>query len=58
MSLTKEKKNTIAHCKYFDVEVPAIIRNGNVAGCQFHPEKSQMFGLSFLKAFLMWEGQE
>tara|TARA_B100000686_G_scaffold128727_1_gene135915 strand:+ start:1118 stop:1768 length:651 start_codon:yes stop_codon:yes gene_type:complete len=49
MSLTKEKKNTIAHCKYFDVEVPAIIRNGNVAGCQFHPEKSGRNGLNLLK---------
>lgn len=32
-------------------DVPAIVANNNVYGCQFHPEKSGQVGLNILKAF-------
>ncbi len=32
-------------------ELTAIVGNGNVYGCQFHPEKSGDVGLNILKAF-------
>lgn len=32
-------------------KVPAIVFNGNVYGCQFHPEKSGETGLGLLKKF-------
>lgn len=32
-------------------EITAIVQNGNVYGCQFHPEKSGTVGLNILKAF-------
>lgn len=35
----------------YDVHVPAIVQNGNIFGCQFHPEKSGNVGLGILKAF-------
>jgi glutamine amidotransferase len=35
-------------------EFAAGIREGNVLGVQFHPEKSHLFGKAFLKAFLEW----
>ena len=35
----------------YDVEVPGIVRNGNVYGTQFHPEKSGEIGLRILRAF-------
>lgn len=35
----------------YDVTVPAIVNCNNVYGTQFHPEKSSMTGLGFLKAF-------
>lgn len=35
----------------YGAELTAAVANGNVYGCQFHPEKSGSTGLSILKAF-------
>lgn len=35
----------------YGVDVPGTVANGNVYGCQFHPEKSGVVGLNILKAF-------
>ena len=35
----------------------AIVRRGNVAGAQFHPERSAAVGAQLLKNFMEWDGQ-
>ena len=42
--------NTTATAEY-GVSVTGSVQNGNVYGCQFHPEKSGKVGLAILKAF-------
>jgi glutamine amidotransferase len=35
--------------------ITAAVACGNVAGTQFHPEKSQLLGLAVLANFLRWK---
>lgn len=39
---------------HYGVDYCAVFARGNVAGAQFHPEKSQQAGLRLLKNFLAW----
>ena len=44
------EESVIADTEY-GAYLTAAVANGNVCGCQFHPEKSGKVGLSILKAF-------
>lgn len=44
------EKSTAATAEY-SAELTASVENGNVYGCQFHPEKSGDVGLNILRAF-------
>ena len=46
-----ENNYELAHCTH-GKKFCAIIKNKNIIGVQFHPEKSQHAGIKFLKSFL------
>ncbi len=46
-------ENVLAHVNY-GTKIAAIIGRDNIAGTQFHPEKSQKIGLRIIKNFLQW----
>lgn len=43
----------LAHVLYGGQRIIAAVKQGNVTGCQFHPEKSGPVGLGILKRFSM-----
>ena len=45
-------ENLVAYYNFGNIKVPAIVKNGNIIGCQFHPEKSRLPGLNLIKYFL------
>lgn len=48
----KSNDDCIAGATDYGVIFPAIVESGNIFGIQFHPEKSQSFGLKILENFL------
>ncbi len=49
----RDAANRLAHVDYGE-PVTALVARGNVAGTQFHPEKSQATGLRLIANFLRW----
>ena len=49
--ITKNKCDHIISTNYGE-EITAMVSKDNIFGTQFHPEKSHIFGLAFLKTFL------
>lgn len=43
--------DTILYAQNFDIKYSAIIKKNNIIGCQFHPERSHIYGMEFLKKF-------
>lgn len=52
MAQPKNDLHLVANCSYGGVPIPAVLVNGNVSGCQFHPEKSGEVGLRILREFI------
>jgi len=52
MAKPVNSKHIVAECDYGGYKIPAIIKQGKITGCQFHPEKSGEVGLDFLSQFI------
>lgn len=50
----KNQNDLLASCDYGG-EITAMVGKDNIAGTQFHPEKSQKFGITILENFLRWK---
>ena len=50
-AVPEKPEHCLANCNYGGHDIPAVIRAGNVVGCQFHPEKSGKAGLEILARF-------
>jgi glutamine amidotransferase len=49
----RDERHVLAYVDHGE-RFPAAVARGNVAGVQFHPEKSQAVGLDLLARFLEW----
>ncbi len=52
---TEDSRHVLARTEYGSW-FPSFVAKGNVAGAQFHPEKSQANGLRLLDNFCCWDG--
>jgi glutamine amidotransferase len=49
----QDPTDVLATAQYGDT-ITAVVARDNMAGTQFHPEKSQALGLTFIRNFLTW----
>lgn len=52
MAVPDSAEYRLADCIYGGIPISAVVRRGNVMGCQFHPEKSGEVGLAILRRFV------
>jgi glutamine amidotransferase len=51
-AVPERESSRLADTTYGDCRISAAVREGNVLGCQFHPEKSGETGLSMISNFV------
>ena len=53
MAVPASNSHRLADCIYGGIPISAAVQRENVAGCQFHPEKSGEVGLKILRRFIL-----
>jgi imidazole glycerol-phosphate synthase subunit HisH len=53
MAIPENNSDRLANCLYEGNKILAVVKRGNITGCQFHPEKSGDLGLKILKRFTL-----
>jgi imidazole glycerol-phosphate synthase subunit HisH len=53
-ALVPERREHVLATTSYDCEVASVVRNGNIFGCQFHPEKSSKAGRQILRNFMSY----
>ena len=48
----RNQNNCLSVIDYGGIKIPAIVKEKNIYGCQFHPEKSGEQGIEIIKSFL------
>jgi len=51
IALCQDPANEIAYTKYGEHRISSVISKDNIAGCEFHPEKSGLLGLKIMRRF-------
>lgn len=50
----EREADVLGRCDYAGIRFCAVCAHGNIAGAQFHPEKSHRFGMQLLRNFADW----
>jgi glutamine amidotransferase len=53
-ALVPEQREHVLATTNYDCEVASVVRNRNIFGCQFHPEKSSKAGRQILRNFMSY----
>lgn len=54
-AFTKTEEGALLAVTDYGGPITAMVAKGNIAGTQFHPEKSQKLGLKLITNFLLWK---